>query len=45
MVADNPEVSIEELVAVLGDNAATLFSRANLQPMVQARKAEVMAAA
>jgi len=45
LVAANPDVSTDELVAVLGGNAAKLFKRANLQPQVDARRAELMAAA
>lgn len=45
LVAANPDVSTDELVAVLGGNAAKLFKRANLQPQVEARRAELLAAA
>ncbi|NCU11327.1 MAG: amidohydrolase family protein, partial [Sphingomonadaceae bacterium] len=40
----NPDVTTEELVAVLGGNAAKLFRRANLQAAVDARKAQLLAA-
>ena len=45
LAADNPDVTTDELVAVLGGNAAKLFKRANLQAQVDARRAELMAAA
>jgi len=45
LVEENPDVTTEELVAVLGGNAAKLFKRANLKPKVDARQAELMAAA
>ena len=45
LVADNPDVTTEELVAVLGGNAARLFKRANLEPMVEARRQELLTAA
>ncbi len=45
LVAENPDVTTEELVAVLGGNAAKLFKRANLKPQVDARRAELLAAA
>jgi hypothetical protein len=44
MMAKNPDVTQEELVAVLGGNAAKLFSRANLKPSVEARDEELQAA-
>lgn len=44
LVRANPDVTIEELVAVLGGNAAKLFMRANLQAAVDARKAQMLAA-
>ncbi|PKB14345.1 putative TIM-barrel fold metal-dependent hydrolase [Novosphingobium kunmingense] len=43
--ADNPDVTSDELVAVLGGNAARLFRRANLGAKVEARKAELVSAA
>ena len=45
LAEDNPDVTTEELVAVLGGNAAKLFKRANLKPQVDARREELMAAA
>lgn len=45
MIVDNPEVTTDELVAVLGGNAAKLFKRANLQEQVEARRNEILAAA
>ena len=45
LVDANPDVTTDELVAVLGGNAARLFSRANLKPKVEARCAELSAAA
>ncbi|HMT43498.1 MAG TPA: amidohydrolase family protein [Chakrabartia sp.] len=45
LAADNPDVTQDELVAVLGGNAAKLFARANLKPAVAARCAEMQAAA
>lgn len=45
MAADNPDVTTDEMVAVLGGNAARLFSRANLGPKVEARRTELLAAA
>jgi predicted TIM-barrel fold metal-dependent hydrolase len=45
LVEENPDVTTDELVAVLGGNAAKLFKRANLKPQVDARRAELMAAA
>lgn len=44
MIAKNPDVTQDELVAVLGGNAAKLFSRANLRPAVEARVKELQAA-
>lgn len=44
MVADYPDVTQEEFVAVLGGNAAKLFKRANLQAAVEARARELAAA-
>lgn len=40
----NPDVTTDELVAVLGGNAAKLFRRANLQAAVDTRRAELLAA-
>lgn len=45
LVEENPDVTTEELVAVLGGNAAKLFRRANLKAQVDARSAELKAAA
>lgn len=45
LVADNPDVTTDELVDVLGGNAARIFKRANLQPKVEARRQELLAAA
>lgn len=45
LAEDNPDVTTDELVAVLGGNAAKLFKRANLKPQVDARREELMAAA
>jgi predicted TIM-barrel fold metal-dependent hydrolase len=45
LIAANPDVTTDELVAVLGGNAARLFSRANLKPQVDARRAELRTAA
>ena len=45
MVAANPDVTADELVAVLGGNAARLFTRANLGAQVEARRAQLLAAA
>lgn len=45
LVDDNPDVTTDELVAVLGGNAARLFKRANLQAQVDARRKELAAAA
>lgn len=38
LLADNPDVTTDELTAVLGGNAAKLFRRANLQGSVAARR-------
>ena len=45
MIAANPDVTTDELVAVLGGNAARLFTRANLGAQVEARRAQLLAAA
>jgi predicted TIM-barrel fold metal-dependent hydrolase len=45
MIADHPDCTMDEFVAVLGGNAAKLFSRANLQAQVDARRKEMAAAA
>ena len=42
--ANNPEVTPEELVEMLGGNAARLFTRANLQPQFEKRRTEFLAA-
>lgn len=44
LMEKNPDVSTDELVAVLGGNAAKLFSRANLKPAVEVRAKELQAA-
>ena len=43
LVADNPDVTTDELVAVLGGNAAKLFRRANLKSQVDNRRAQLAA--
>lgn len=43
LVDENPDVTTDELVAVLGGNAAKLFRRANLKPAVDARRAQLAA--
>jgi predicted TIM-barrel fold metal-dependent hydrolase len=43
MIAEHPDCTIDDFVAVLGGNAATLFGRANLQPAVDARTAQLKA--
>lgn len=45
LVDANPDVTTDELVAVLGGNAARLFTRANLGAKVTARQSELLAAA
>ena len=45
MMAEHPDASMDDFVAVLGGNAAKLFSRANLQPQVDARRQELAIAA
>lgn len=45
LVEANPGVTTDELVAVLGGNAARLFTRANLGAKVAARQSELHAAA
>lgn len=42
--SNNPEVTPEELVDMLGGNAVRLFTRANLQPQFEKRRAEFLAA-
>jgi predicted TIM-barrel fold metal-dependent hydrolase len=42
---ENPDVTIDEWVDVLGGNAARLFSRANLTGRVEERRAELLAVA
>jgi predicted TIM-barrel fold metal-dependent hydrolase len=37
MIAEHPDATTDEIAAVLGGNAAKLFSRANLKPQVDAR--------
>ncbi len=44
MMAEHPDCTIDEFVAVLGGNAAKLFERANLQPAVAARTAQLQPA-
>lgn len=45
MFAEHPDCTMDEFVAVLGGNAASLFSRANLKPQVEARRKELAALA
>ncbi|HET9628093.1 MAG TPA: amidohydrolase family protein [Novosphingobium sp.] len=45
MRKENPDLTVDEWVDILGGNAAKLFSRANLQPRVEERRAELLAAA
>ena len=45
MMAEHPGCTIDEFVAVLGGNAARLFSRASLKLQVEARRLELMEAA
>jgi hypothetical protein len=44
-MAEHPDCTMDEFVAVLGGNAAYLFSRANLKAQVEARHLELMEAA
>jgi predicted TIM-barrel fold metal-dependent hydrolase len=44
MMAENPDASTADFVAVLGGNAARLFKNANLGPKVQERAKELQAA-
>lgn len=44
LAEENPDVTTDELVAVLGGNAAKLFKRANLQTAVDDRRKELAAA-
>jgi len=44
MMAEHPDVEMEEFVAVLGGNAARLFKRADLQSQVDARMMELQSA-
>jgi predicted TIM-barrel fold metal-dependent hydrolase len=39
----NPDVTPDELVEMLGGNAARLFTRANLVPQFEKRRAEFLA--
>ena len=41
---DNPDVSAEELLEMLGGNAARLFTRANLRTQFEARRSAFLAA-
>ncbi|MGD9795209.1 MAG: amidohydrolase family protein, partial [Acidimicrobiia bacterium] len=41
MIAEHPDATTEDFVAILGGNAAKLFKRANLQPQVDARVKEM----
>ena len=45
MMAEHPDCTMDEFVAVLGGNAAELFSRANLKSQVEKRRLELMEAA
>lgn len=45
LVGANPDVTTDELVAVLGGNAAKLFTRANLAAQVEARRSQLLARA
>lgn len=42
--SNNPDLTPQELVDMLGGNAARLFTRANLQPQFEKRRAEFLAA-
>jgi predicted TIM-barrel fold metal-dependent hydrolase len=44
MMAEHPDATMDEFVAVLGGNAAKLFKRANLESQVKARAKELHAA-
>jgi predicted TIM-barrel fold metal-dependent hydrolase len=44
MMAEHPDATAEDFVAVLGGNAARLFKHAGLQPKVDARASEIRAA-
>jgi len=44
MMADHPDVTQEEFIAVLGGTAARLFKRANLKAQVEARARQLQAA-
>jgi predicted TIM-barrel fold metal-dependent hydrolase len=44
MMAEHPDCTIEDFVAVLGGNAAKLFRRADLQPAVAARTEQLQPA-
>jgi predicted TIM-barrel fold metal-dependent hydrolase len=41
MIAEHPDATTDDFVAILGGNAAKLFKRANLQPQVDARVKEM----
>lgn len=43
MMADHPDATIDDFVAILGGNAATLFTRADLREQVDARTRELKA--
>lgn len=44
MMAEHPDATMDDFVAVLGGNAAKLFKHANLQPLVDARNRELQTA-
>ena len=44
MIAEHPDATTEDFIAILGGNAAKLFKRANLQPQVEARAKEMASA-
>jgi len=45
MRSENPDLTIDEWIDVLGGNAARLFARANLSAKVEERRAELLVAA
>lgn len=44
MMAEHPDATMDDFVAILGGNAAKLFKRANLQPLVEARRKQLQSA-
>ena len=44
MMAEHPDATLDDFVAILGGNAAKLFKRANLQAKVDARAAQLQSA-